>query len=441
MRAILLFLIIGFPALGAEAPDFPQVAAIFSERCLACHSSAVQQGGLLLDSYESLMRGGRYGPVVVPGRSGESRLIVLLEGRLQPRMPLEGKPVAPQQIALIKAWIDAGAKPAATGASVEAAPSLRPIPTTAEVAPQIASLAFSPDGRLLAVGTYKEVELREAATGRRLARLDGHADVVRAVAFSPDGRLLAAAGGAPARFGEVKLWDVADRRLLREWRGHADCIYAATFRKDGGMLATGSYDKLIKLWDVATGQEIRTLKDHIDAVLTLAFSPNGRRLASGAADRAVKIWDPDTGQRLFTLSDPNDGVQALAFHPSGRQLAAAGADKTVRIWNLEDGAGALAQSLIAHEDTILQIVYSPDGRLLLTTGADRLIKVWDAATLQELHVFPRQPDWVLALAFSPDGRRLAAGRFDGTLSLYDSATWEQTFLAALGPATLQEKKP
>ena len=415
--------------LAAADPSYTtEVFPILRDNCLACHSETAKAGGLILASYESLMKGGANGAPIVPGKSAESRMVRMLQGRIQPQMPMGGK-LAPEHIATLVAWIDAGAPGGPT--PVSAAPMIPDVKPRGPVNAAIGALAYSPDGKLLAVGGFKQVDLLDATTGQRVATLAGHADVVRALAFSRDGKLLAAAGGAPAQFGEVIVWAADTRQKVASLRGHGDCIYGVAFSADGRRLATSSYDKLIKLWDAATGKETATLKDHIDSIYALQFSPDGTRLASGAADRSVKLWDAATGQRLFTLSESLEGVLTLAFHPAGKQIAAAGADKFIRIWDLTEKSGAMAQSMAGHEGAILKIAYSPDGKKLVSSSADRSIKVWDAATLEEQQVLARQPDWVLALAFSPDGRRLAAGRFDGSLSFYETTTFQEVSKAML----------
>src|SRR5689334_15866735 len=125
-----------------------------------------------------------------------------------------------------------------------------------------AAVAYSPDGTTIAVGSWKEVRLLDAATQRVIAKLPGTSDTVRALAFSRDGSRLAAGGGSPARFGEVMIWDVASRTATTQWRAHQDCIYAVAFSPDGKRLATASYDKLVKTWDVSTGKEVLNMKEH-----------------------------------------------------------------------------------------------------------------------------------------------------------------------------------
>jgi WD40 repeat protein len=380
-----------------------------------------------MDTYGSLLKGGAHGPAIVPGKSSESRLLLMLEGKVQPRMPFGGDPLPPAEIATIKAWIDGGAQGPAPGEALTSAPAM----SVPDIKPQVptvspvASIEFSPDGKVLALGGYKEVRLVDSITGKLLSTLSGHADLVRSIAFSPDGKWLAAAGGPCQRWGEIKIWDFQTQQPIRTIQGHTDCIYSVAVSPDGKLLASGSYDKLVKLWELATGKEVRTLKDHIDAVFAVAFSPDGKRLASGSQDRTVKIWDVDSGQRLYTLSDALDGIASLAYAPSGNQLAAGGYDKTIWIWNLGDKDGSLAQFLVADEDSILQIAWSPDGKTIISSSADGSIKIRDAATLNPLRMLANQPDWVEALSVSPDGRWLAAGRYDGTVSVYDSGSFRQ----------------
>jgi WD40 repeat protein len=377
------------------APTYSDVARIFSERCLGCHAASVKMGSLNLETYDGFQQGGTHTSLVVPGKSAESRLYLLIAGKAMPSMPMDGGKLSAQQIETVRAWIDAGAAGPIT---------------------QIFDLAYSTDGKLLALAGYREVRLMDASTKQQVAVLSGNASGVRAVAFSRDGRLLAAAGGLPARSGEVRIWDVAERKLLHTLKGHSDCIYGVAFSPDGKTVATASYDKLVKLWDIATEKEIRTYKDHIDAVYAVAFTPDGQRLVSGAADRTVKIWNVATGERLYTLSEPQDGINTIAIDPSGKLLAAGGLDKSIRIWSLGENGGALLHSQIAHEDAILRLAWSPDGAELLSSSADRTVKLFRAADLSELQSF-REPDWVYGLQFAPNGKSFAIGRFDGSLSI------------------------
>jgi len=402
-----------------EPPSFAKdVAPVLAANCAGCHASNVTMGTLDLGTFEGIQKGGHSGPVVVAGKSGDSLLYLRITGKATPAMPLNGKRLADGDVEVIRKWIDAGAKPPAPGEVVaKTAPSIPDIKPRKAVKSLISALAYRPDGKVLALGSFKEVRLLEPETGKVLATLPGSAEDVRAVAFSPDGKLLAAAGGLPARSGELRIWDVEKRSELRTITGHADCIYAVSFAPDGKSVATASYDKLIKLWDVASGKEIRTLKDHIDAVYALAFTPDGKRLVSASADRGVKIWDAASGERLYTLSEPTDGLNTLALDPAGKRVAAAGLDRTIRVWSLGEKSGTLLNSVIAHEDAILQLAWSPDGKFLASAAADKEVKIFKVDDLSVVKTW-RQPDWVLSLGFAPDGKSLAVGRFDGSFEIY-----------------------
>ena len=260
----------------------------------------------------------------------------------------------------------------------------------------------------LAVGGYREVRLIDPSTGKELATLSGHADYVRSIAFSPDGKMLAAGGGPPQRSGEIKIWDLQSHQLLQTMQGHKDCIYSIAWSPDGKIIASGSYDKMVKLWDVASGKELKNLQDHIDAVFAVAFSPDGKHLASASQDRTVKIWDVATGNRLYTLGDALDGLTGIAYSPSGDQVSAAGYDKTIYIWTVGDTEGTLKQSLIGDEDSILALVWSPDGQTIITASSDGSIRFRDAKTLDP-HKGHRSPAGVGAGAGHQPRWQMAGG--------------------------------
>ena len=380
--------------LSVDAPLFERdIAPLFAKHCNGCHAKTVTMGSLDLDTYEGIRKGGNHGTIVVPGKPRESRLYTMLTGEGAPAMPMDGKVLAPAQIALVGSWIAAGA----------VGPSKN----------QAYSLAWMPDGKTIAIGGFRRVSFSD---GR--PEWAGFVDAVRALAVSRDGRLLAAAGGNPGRKGEVKIRSLAAADAAPiEFTGHSDAVYALAISPDSKTIATASYDKLIKLWDAATGKEVRTLKDHIDAIYALEFTPDGKYLISAAADRTVKVWNPTTGERLYTMGEPIDALNTLAVSPEGKLVAAGGIDKSVRIWRLGEKSATLVVSQIAHEDAVLKLAFSPDGKRLVSTSADRSLKIFDARDLTELRSLPPQQDWVTGMAFSPDGTQLAVARINGSFQL------------------------
>jgi WD40 repeat protein/mono/diheme cytochrome c family protein len=414
------------PTESAAADYNTSAAPLFKKYCAGCHNPTDKEGELVLDSYASVIAGGPNGPLVVPGKADESRLLKVLTGKDEPAMPPEDNPKpTPEEIARLAAWINAGAKEPVAGTPDPTVVSVPQIKPTAPVHEAVSAIAFSPDGKSLAAARFDHIELL-ALPQRTLARRIGpQRGRINAVRFSADGSKVLAASGEPGVFGEVRLWNVADGTPAGMFAGHADSLYAAVLSPDGKLLATSSYDQQIKLWDVASGKELRTLTGHNDAVFDLAFRPDGKILASASGDRTVKLWDVASGERLDTLGQPTKEQYCLAFSPDGKRVAAGGADNRIRIWQVSDAAkentNPIVYSRFAHEGAVVNLVYAADGKSIVSAGEDRTVKIWDAEKLLERLPLERQSDWAPALAVSPDSKTVAVGRLDGGLAFYDMA--------------------
>ena len=337
---IVLFLLGLAPhALAQSPPSYArQVKPFLAKYCLECHNSQELKGELDLETFAGAMHGGKDGPVIVPGKPEQSRLVLAVEGKIKPSMPPKKAKQPPAgEIQILRAWIAAGARDDSILVK-KALPTIAP--RSARPAP-ITAVAYTPDGKVLFAARHKEVMRIEGMKVFSVAMLSAP---VTALAVAPNGKLLAVADSTTGAAGEVSFFAIgsaAGRKPIHTLAAHADMILDIAFSPDGRILATTGYDRLIKLWDVDTGRLLRTLKDHSDAVYSLAFDPTGQLLASAGADRAVKVWNVQTGVRLYTLSDSTDWVYAVAWRPDGKQLAAGGVDKSIRTWDVSSAGGKL----------------------------------------------------------------------------------------------------
>jgi WD40 repeat protein len=153
----------------------------------------------------------------------------------------------------------------------------------------------------------------------------GHASSVTSVAFSPDGSLIAS-GSADYT---IKLWRVSDGALVRTLTWHTDTVTSVAFSPDGSLIASGSADYTIKLWRVSDGALVATLTGHTSSVASVAFSPDGSLIASGSGDRNIRLWRVSDGALVQTYDQETAGVLSIQFSPNGQLFRYGRSDTTV----------------------------------------------------------------------------------------------------------------
>ncbi len=337
----------------------------------------------------------------------------------------------------------------------------RPARTYGDLPGHVDSIAFSPDTRWLAgayaVNTDPVTGSRGAAfvrvwdidKGSAPVTLPAGKKVIPSLAFSPDGSLLAAATDESA----VLLWDTRSWQEVTRWKAHDRVVHSLAFSPDGRRLATGSGDYTIRLWDIDEPVEVTntaTLRGHDYYVMSLAFRKESRILASGSMDGTIKLWDiraserddPDRGVQIDTLDRHTAWVATVAFSPDGRYLASAGGDRVIRLWRVEDqwpvrtgsphGPNFVvpkrweAGTVYGHESRIHAVTFSQDGELIASASDDGTVKVWNIGARSGIPTLEGHRSSVWSVAFSPTDRDLLATcDGDRTVRLWSIALCEQ----------------
>jgi WD40 repeat protein len=322
------------------------------------------------------------------------------------------------------------------------------------------SIAYSPDGKILAAGgADNHIRLYDASTGKQLRRLSGHlartfnpmrdkksafdllvgslgAGNVTTLAFSPDGKTLASGGWDDT----VRLWDVASGKELRRLFAHKAMVARVAFSPDGKVLASrGGLDGVLRLWDPATGAELH----HVEGLsrvnpwrfyreAALAFAADGKTVAV-SSPKAIVFYDVASGRETRRLPGYRDCMY-LAFSPDGKLLASGGLDDvkkeqySLRIWDATAGQ-ELASCALPKNEPPTCFAFSPDADRLVAAVAEADTVIFDVKTGKLLQRLPHF--WAARVAYAPDGKTVASIR-GATIRQWDPATGKERFQKFVG---------
>ncbi len=476
-------LLIACPALRGQEPPkeketpepisyYRQVRPIFQQHCQGCHQPAKDQGGFVMTDHASLLKPGNSSqPGIVPGQFPKSLVFTQItsQGGKPPAMPKGKDPLIDHDVNLIRRWIEQGAKddtPSTTKLVVDAEH-----PPSYVHPPVITSLSYSPDGQLLAVSGYHEVLLHKADGSGLVGRLVGLSERVQSVAFSPDGKWLAVAAGDPCRFGELQVWNVKNKRLKFSYPVTYDTIYGVSWSPDGTKISA---------------KQVLYQGAHTDWVLDTVFSSDGLHLVSVSRDMSMKLTEVATQRFIDNITSITPGalkggLMAVARRPLQEkkmvksppdprdhlynELAVAGSDGVPRLYKMHRETkrviGDDANRVREFEPMlgrIFALAFNADGNLLASAssyngqGEVRVYKVdrdkpdkryiglaalttktgrglMSLALLGDMHYagqlvskFEGQRGAVYAVAFRPDGQQVASAGFDGVVRLNDPRT-------------------
>ncbi len=386
-----------------------QITPLLKRHCLQCHGEVKQEAGLNLASYAGATKGGSGGAVVVSGRSSSSRLFQVITAQdAAERMPPENDPLPPDQVALIKTWIDSGLRQNAGSEAVptrtmsftpvanekmdgatpmpEHLPIIVPFPTRKPF--PILALAASPRAPLVAVAGYEQIDFIAPATRESIGSVpfpEGEPHVLR---FCRNGSVLLAAGGRPVQNGVAVLFDVKTGRRLAEIGNETDTVLAADLSPNQQLLAIGGSGRTIKVFSTQDGAIQYTLQKHTDWITSLAFSPDGKLLASADRVGNIHLWDAESGGVILPLSEHKMSVRALSWRSDSQVLASCGEDGLIVWWEVAKGWPAISKP-DAHPpkrpantygklaNGVLDAAFGPAGELV-TCGRDRTIRLWSS---------------------------------------------------------------
>lgn len=415
------------PKLGRPVDFYKDVFPILQSKCLACHSAAVKESDLILESPEMIHKGGSFGDTVIPGKPEESYLYLLSARTDEPVMPplpnkVQAKALTPRELGIFKQWILEGAK--GGDRQLDTSIAWQPVPESYKA---VYSLAFDPAQRFLYTGRGNRIFVYDTVTGQEVSRLGDPAlqalrqgdqpvygpgvaqrDFVHSLAISPDGKTLASGG-----FRVIKLWEKQSPTQLSDLKLPV-AFKASVVDSTGNWTAFLLENNSIQLWNMANGQPGVLIPADDQVLNAITFSPDGSSIIAGAESGAIRISTIADGTTKLGLTTASP-IQAIAGISDVNQVATAHADNVIRVWNFADTQNPVAEGaeppkpaleLSGHSQPVTAIAVHSERKELVTGSRDSTLRVWNLADGKQL--FSQNiGSPVLAVAISADGQIVA----------------------------------
>jgi len=271
-------------------------------------------------------------------------------------------------------------------------------------------VAYSRNGQYVVSGGGKTVKVWEAQNGREVASMFTNSSV-SSVAFSPDGRYVAA--GSYSYDKTAQVWEVKSGKEVLSQSSDTGVAFV-TFSPDGKYVAWGG-GSAIRVWDIKKAREAIQIPH--SSVHFIIFSPDGKYILSSSTDRTARVWDVRSGSEIIKLAH-NGWVRKAIFSPDGKYIASISDERAARVWEVNSGREI---SEMYHDDTVNDIAFSPDGRYVISGSRDKTARVWEALNGHEVARMTHESS-VSSVAFSPDGKYVVSGSSDGTARVWN--TWD-----------------
>ncbi len=306
------------------------------------------------------------------------------------------------------------------------------------------TIAFAPDGKILAVGNWVlggAVELWDSTTGKRLATLKERIGCVKGLEFSSDGTMLACASWH--RNVEYHLWEVTTRQEAISFIGEQDILYNGLALSPDAHSVASAGPEMVFLWDVPTEGLRRTIEGDGMSAWTLAFSPDSKTLAGGRT--TIWLWDAETGDELSKLEGHTRNVGAITFSPDGKIVASGDTGGEIMLSHFDPRSqepdsqkptlpGLLRsftgekipkhenRTLTEHTLPVKTLDFTADGTKLVSGSDDGTAKVWDVTTGNSILTLHGHTGAVKALRLFENGKVLYSGSSDGVVRIWDMET-------------------
>lgn len=431
-------------SLGRPVSFEEDIRDIFELNCVACHYEGGAESRLVVEDAATMIKGGKRGAGIIPGKPDESLIYLVAARRKAPHMPplpnkVEAAALTPRELGLLRQWIVEGAQSDGTDTGTKV--NWQPIPAGMHAS---YAVALSPWADRVAASRANQLSIYGVDTGNEVRLLDtnlaslkvddqmmypggaAHRDFVHSIAFHPNGRMLASGG-----FRVVKLWEQPQNvQTLSTPLGAVAADIDVNVTKQ--LMAIGTKQKSVSLRTIADGKEVKKFDGHTGPVSGVALSADASQLVSGSEDKSLRIWNVESGAMVRLIDTPSP-IHDLCLSLDGKQIISAHDDGIIRVWNVAAPEPALpegeaekpASELKGHSKPVRSLaLLLPAGQILISGSDDNTARLWTISNGQATRTLNHGAP-VVSVAARPDGKFVASASSSNTAKLWDASNGKE----------------